>query len=197
MNNSLASPSRPSLAATLVTGLAAGFVASQALDLLSIGLYEWEGRRWPEARVREDGSRDQIHAYEKGVDLLARATGRHLSRPALARWGYVFHAAFGLGGGVLYALLRRRNPRIAAGGGLGFGALFYALMDELIVPLSRMTPGPRHFPWQAHARGLATHLAYGLAAEQTLRLTERMPRAMGVYRFDHRSSPEWIDRRAA
>ena len=35
-----------------------------------------------------------------------------------------------------------------------------------------LTPGPRAFPWQAHARGLAGHLVLGLATEGVLQAAD-------------------------
>lgn len=35
-------------------------------------------------------------------------------------------------------------------------------------PLLGFTPGPRAFPWQAHARGLGGHLAFGLTSDLIL-----------------------------
>jgi len=46
------------------------------------------------------------------------------------------------------------------------------VVDELMMPLSRLTPGPRAFSWKVHARGAAAHLAYGVAAETAARLLE-------------------------
>ena len=31
-----------------------------------------------------------------------------------------------------------------------------------------LTPGPTHFPWQTHARGLAGHLMFGAVADATM-----------------------------
>ena len=63
-----------------------------------------------------------------------------------------------------------RLPAARGGRGLVFGTAFFALVDELLVPALRLTPGPRAFSWRVHARGAASHLAYGVAAESAARL---------------------------
>jgi len=45
-------------------------------------------------------------------------------------------------------------------------------MDEIGNVALGLTPGPRAFPWQAHARGLAGHLVLGLAAEGVMQAAD-------------------------
>jgi hypothetical protein len=47
-------------------------------------------------------------------------------------------------------------------------------MDELVNPVLGLTPGPAAFPWQAHARGLGGHLAFGAANDTALRALDRV-----------------------
>ncbi|MCA1673436.1 MAG: DUF1440 domain-containing protein, partial [Actinobacteria bacterium] len=58
--------------------------------------------------------------------------------------------------------------------GLAFGTGFSLLVDELMNPLLGLTPGPRAFPWQAHARGLGGHLAFGATTELVLEGFDRV-----------------------
>ena len=41
-------------------------------------------------------------------------------------------------------------------------------------PVLGLTPGPMAFPWQAHARGLAGHLAYGVTSNAVLDAVDRV-----------------------
>lgn len=158
------------LDSTPVKGLLVGLAASQALDWVSIAIYESEDRKtW----LSENLARRGRHAYEVGVAQLAGLAGKRLSRRAEKKWGWKLHQAFGLLSGIQYVALRRRYPRLGAGMGLLFGAAFFLAADELLMPLLRWTPGPRAFSWKVHARGAASHLAYGLAAEATARLLDR------------------------
>ena len=84
------------------------------------------------------------------------------------------HAAFwslwalGVGAGALYGVLRPRVESARLARGLAFGTVFWLVMDEGAVYALKLTPGPRAFPWQTHARGLAGHLAFGTVANATL-----------------------------
>lgn len=65
-------------------------------------------------------------------------------------------------------------PAAGVAGGLGFGAAFWALMDEGAVYALGLTPGPWNFPWQAHARGLAGHLVFGAVTDSTLSVLQKV-----------------------
>jgi len=153
----------------LLKGLVVGLCATEALDWLSIALYEGESAR---TRAKENAVRGNRHAYERAIEKTARRLGRDLTNRQIGRWGWGFHKVFGLLGGPAYLALRRRVPALRWGCGLGFGALFFLVVDELMVPLAGLTPGPRAFSWKVHARGAAAHLAYGVAAEGAARLLE-------------------------
>lgn len=154
----------------LARGTIVGLCATQALDWVSILLYDNEARA---TRVAEDQARGHRHAYEVAIDRAARRLGRRLSDDQVSRWGWRFHKVFGILGGLGYLALRRRFPRLRWGCGLAFGAAFFVIVDEVVVPLQRLTPGPFAFSWKVHARGALAHLAYGVAAEATARMLDR------------------------
>jgi uncharacterized membrane protein YagU involved in acid resistance len=85
----------------------------------------------------------------------------------------VIHWGLGIVAGAAYGALRPRLPRRARAGGLTFGAAFWLAVDEALTPALALTPGPRAFPWQTHARGLAGHLTFGLVADAALRVLSR------------------------
>ncbi len=143
-------------------GLLVGAAATEALDLVSIVVYEKESSL---LRFRENRTRHFKHAYERAVSDFARKLGRPLTRKEMHVWGWRFHKTFGTATGLLYSALRKRYPRVGAGAGLAFGAAFFVIVDELLMPLQGWTPGPQAFSWKVHARGAAAHVAYGVAAE--------------------------------
>ena len=124
-NDRLARRSGPSGA---LAGLVVGLCATQALDWISIWLYQ---RERPSRRRAENRARRGRHAYEVATERLARRIGRRLRRRSVARWGWRFHKTFGILGGWMYLRLPRAFPRLAAGRGLVFGTAFFALVDEL------------------------------------------------------------------
>lgn len=72
---------------------------------------------------------------------------------------------------------RRVSWRICQGKGLSFGAGFFLLMDAFMNPAFGFTPWPGAFPWQAHARGLGGHLAFGFTSEALMADLDRVARA--------------------
>lgn len=154
----------------MLSGLVAGWIATKTLDWVSQRLYEAEK---DSDRIREDETRGGLYAYERAADQLSRWLGVPLQRKDLAVWGKRLHQAFGISGGPVYSLLRTAFPGLAGGNGLLFGTVFFVFADELLVPGMRWTPGPTKFSWKVHARGALSHLAYGIAAETTLRALEK------------------------
>lgn len=186
---------------TLLKGIIIGGAATQALDLVSERIYRGEGR-W--LRFRENAARGFLHAYERAVSNMASAAGVSLTRRQRQRYGWAFHKLFGAVGGLGYAALRQRYPRIGTGRGALFGVAFFALADELLMPVLGLTPGPTRFSWKVHARGAAAHVAYGVAAELAARVLDRFAprlparaeraRSARSIRRDEDLLPDWTSR---
>jgi uncharacterized membrane protein YagU involved in acid resistance len=102
----------------------------------------------------------------------ARLVGASLDKDQSERLGLAIHWGLGIGAGAVYAVLRRRFHALGRTAGLSFGTAFWALVDEGLVPALGLTPGPRAFPWQTHARGFAGHLTFGTVTDGTLRLLD-------------------------
>ncbi len=155
----------------LALGAAAGLAATWVMGQATTYLYERED---PLAREREDAARNGKTAYGIAAEKVAGAFGRQLSEERRAKLGAGIHWALGAGAGAAYAALRRRVPHADAGQGLAFGATFFAVMDEGANTALGLTPGPASFPWQAHARGLAGHLVYGVVTDTLLDAADRL-----------------------
>jgi hypothetical protein len=159
------------LGVAMLKGAVAGAVATWAMGQVTTYLYEHESER---AREVEDEARGQKTAYGVAAEKLARAGGRELSDDERARFGSALHWLLGAGAGAAYAVLRHRIPYVDRGNGLAFGATFFALVDEGATVALGLTPGPLAFPWQTHARGLAGHLVFGVAADTMLRALDQV-----------------------
>lgn len=155
----------------LVKGALAGAAATWLMGLTTSYLYEREGR---EAREREDDARGGKTAFGVAAEKGAALVGRDLSEEERQQYGAAVHWALGAGAGAVYAAARGRIPGARAGGGLLFGTAFWALVDEGANVAFGLTPGPTAFPWETHARGLAGHLVFGVAAEATLRVLDEI-----------------------
>lgn len=155
----------------LAKGAIAGAVATWVMGQATAYMYEHEDRR---AREQEDEARQGKTAYgvaaEKGADLV----GTELTDEQTEQYGGAIHWALGIGAGAVYGALRGRVPEADRANGLLYGTAFWALIDEAANVALGLTPGPTAFPWQTHARGLTGHLVFGVAADTTLRLLDRV-----------------------
>jgi hypothetical protein len=160
---------RGSVVGDAVKGGIAGMCAGWVMNAVTSVIY---ARQDPVARSREEDARGGKMSYEVAVQKAARLLGRDLDDQTAHRWGARLSKGISIGGGALHGVLRGRVPAVRLGVGLLFGLGFFLLADELANAALGFTPGPRAFPWQTHARGLAAHLTYGVATETQLRLLD-------------------------
>lgn len=160
---------RRSIREDLIKGAIAGAVATWVMGKVTSVLYQREDR-W--VRRQEDDARGGKTAYGAAAEKAAASVGHQLDDESRERVGAAAHWALGIGAGAVYAVLRRRFGSIGRTAGVGFGTMFWAAVDEGLNPLLGLTPGPRAFPWQTHARGLAGHLTFGTVTDGTLRLLD-------------------------
>lgn len=163
---------RDRLISNAVKGAIAGAVGVWVMDRLDWFMFERVDAR---ARQRTEevrpGGLDPTHV---AVNRAAHAAGTTLSQPQPHPAGIALHYALGIGPAAIYAAMRERFPVRRAGQdhlyGLGFGLGLFLVQDETLGTLTGLSADPRAYPRQAHARGLAAHLAFGLATNMTLNL---------------------------
>ncbi len=158
-----------SLGTDMVKGAIAGAIATWAMDRAGTYLYELED----EATKRREEEVRQKAPFTVAAEKLARLTGASLGDRHLSILGQAINWGIGIGAGALYDALRHRMQGAGRGQGLAFGTAFFLLGDELLNWALGLSAPPSAYPWQAHARGLATHLAYGLVAETSLELLDQ------------------------
>ncbi len=153
-------------------GAVAGLAGTWVMNQVTTYLYERED---PQAREREDAARHGRTAYGIAVEKVADAVGaKPLPEPRQKQLGQALHWALGASGGAIYGALRGRVPGVDAGQGLAYGTAFWGAMDEGANTALGLTPPPAAFPWQAHARGLAGHLAYAVVIDTLLDAADRV-----------------------
>jgi hypothetical protein len=160
-----------SLATDIALGAVAGAAATWVMGRATSALYENENSV---ARQREDDARAGRQAYNVAAEKTARVFGRNLTPRESDVFGNVIHWGLGAGMGALYGALRPRVPSARAGIGTLFGTAFWLAIDEAANTVLGLTPRPKDFPWQAHARGFAGHLVYGLVADAALQAMDRI-----------------------
>lgn len=166
------------MSGTIWRGITAGVVGTAALVGTRSLLYRLESDEVRQREVAVRGENQQTPLQTPVRQVHGKLRDGDLSEEQEARWGKRLAWGLGIAGVAAYALARERLAPISRGAGIPFGLGVFLLEDELLFPLLGWAKGPKEYPWQAHARGLAAHAAYGVAAESTLRLLDR--RAAGA-----------------
>ena len=148
----------------LVAGLAAGIVASAAMNQFQLLWNTFAPPRRPPRGASRGGETDDVTV--KAASAVSEGIFRHPLSPRQKRiGGSAVHYAFGGAVGALYGALAERYPRITDGAGLPFGVVFWLVADETAVPALRLSRPPAFYPVSTHVYALASHLVYGAAAE--------------------------------
>ena len=163
--------STQSIVSDVIKGTLAGAAAMWSMERTVSYLWRHED---PPARQRYEEVTEATYVPDRTAEKVEQALRLDLTQDQRQRLAMALHWAVGFGTGVTYALLRRRVPTVAAAQGLLFGFAFSALFDEGATVLFGLAKPPQAYPWQDHARGLAGHLVYGLVADTTLDLLERV-----------------------
>jgi len=158
---------RHSLLGGMIRGVVAGTVATWAMNRLTT---VWYDRQSSATRKLENRLRKGRAAYEIAAEKIGRLRHKRLTRAQRQRFGKAIHWTLGTFSAALYGALRQRLRKPGLSRGLAFGTAVWLLVDNIANYALRLTPGPRAFPWQTHARGLAGHLTYGAVADTAMRI---------------------------
>lgn len=160
-----------SLAADVFKGMIAGAVGTWAMGKVTSYWFQHES---PETRREYEEVTGGKYPPMRMAEKIEGVLGVHPSEKQHMMLAQGSHWLYGMGAGALYALARRRFDAVDAGQGLAYGAAFSLAGDELMTPLMGLAEPPQAYPWQAHARGFAGHLAYGLAVDTTLDVLDQV-----------------------
>jgi hypothetical protein len=165
--------------ANALKGAVAGAVGVWAMDRLDWFFFEHEdpAARHQTERVRPGGL-DPAHV---AANKVAGATGGSLHPAQPHPVGIAVHYALGIGPGALYGAFRDRLPVTTEGQdhlyAMGMGLGLFAIQDEALNTLTGLAARPEDYPWQAHGRGLAAHLVFGLVTNAVLNFLGAPPPA--------------------
>lgn len=160
-----------SIGGDVIRGAAAGVLGTLVMERVTSWMYEHEDPRAREEYERITGGK---YVPQRTAEKIDGTLGLNLSEPQRKWLAQGSHWAVGLGAGATYAVLRRQLRGADRAQGLLFGLAFWALFDEAFTLLMGVADQPQHYPWQAHARGLVGHVAYGLVADTTLDVLDRV-----------------------
>ena len=181
------------LAAGLVGGLVASWTMNRFQDVwskLAKGIESWPTNQFqnvwgefaedleessdtqalkpsPTPEVQDDTTVRAASAVSEGLfDHKLTQSEKKIAGPAV-------HYILGTGVGGLYGAAAEMAPKVTAGSGLPFGAVFWLVVDEGAVPLLRLSKGPTAYPLSTHVYALSSHFVYGLTAEVVRRAVRK------------------------
>jgi putative membrane protein len=184
MQQEVAGRRRDNVTANVLAGLAGGLVASFAMERFqrALGAMSHDVGGAPGGGGQQYRKPQSEPATYKAADAIAEAgTGYEVPMPYKPAAGSLVHYAFGGAMGAIYGAASARNPQLAAGAGLPFGAAVWIVADEIGVPLTGLSKPPTAYPLKDHASAFAAHLVYGVTTEGVRRLL------VGVLDRSHRS----------
>lgn len=148
-------------------GAVAGALGVWAMDRLDWFMFRHEdagARR--QTRQARPGGMDPAHvAANRAAGALGTALVPRHPHPA----GMAVHYSLGVGPGAIYGVLQDRVPVVGAGRGALWGATLFLAQDEVLNAVTGLSGKPKEYPWQAHGRGLVSHLVYGVVADTAIR----------------------------
>jgi len=179
----------PSLAKVLLTGVAAGLVATVVMDqflkIAAAAQKAAEKRRklaegetpWLVANEQAQQEMKQQQSEDSTVKLarkIAESTGANLSQDRLKTAGQAVHYTFGTLMGVCYSATAEFFPEVATGGGSAFGTILFIGADEVAVPAFHLSGPPTETPVSNHLQHWAAHIVYGSTLELARNLLRRL-----------------------
>jgi len=164
------------VAADLVKGAIAGALGVWIMDQVDWFMVEHENPdAWRRTQAVRPNGQDPAHNMAGMVASAAGVQAPGQPHPA----GVAVHYAVGMGPAAAYSVARRHLPGGVMSRGLLLGLGMFLVEDEIINTVTGAAADPRQYPWQAHARGLVSHLVLGVATEAVLNLLDQPRSASG------------------
>ncbi len=156
-------------------GAAAGAVGTWALDRADWAMWknESEDARLQTNAVRPNGEPPAHVLVSKAEQMFGLNPTPEQHEIA----GVAVHYAIGIGPAIVYSILRDKLPGHGPVRGALFGLGLFLIQDEGVNAATGLGAKPQDYPWQAHARGLVSHLVYGVVTEMVLDFMDRSVRA--------------------
>jgi uncharacterized membrane protein YagU involved in acid resistance len=102
------------------------------------------------------------------------ATGKYLEPVTHEAVSQVVHYSIGIAPAIGYALLRDKLPMSGVARGALYGAGLFLTQNEVFNAVTGLGAKPQEYPWQAHARDIVAHTAYGIVTELALQLVDQI-----------------------
>lgn len=180
--------SRPDLAKGIAVGLVSGLVASWVMNQFQSawskrakGYEKPHGAQSMQPSKGEQAAESSSRSEEQQDDATTRTAklisqevfGHELPEHQKKAAGALVHYVFGIAMGGFYGGMAELAPQVTKGAGVPFGAVFWVLADETVVPLLGLSKGPSGYRLPTHLYALSSHVIYGVTAETTRRVLRR------------------------
>lgn len=120
-------------------------------------------------KIREEEKIEPRDPFIVLADKVAHATGVQLNDQQKKLFEQCVSTVLSASAGVSYALLSRQWKLDWVTGGVVFGGLFWAVEDEGLPPALGLVGDNTRYPLEAHLRGLAAHVVFGIVAAGLLK----------------------------
>jgi uncharacterized membrane protein YagU involved in acid resistance len=154
MKNETHNNTAPNLAVGALAGIIGGFALAGAAQ----SIYSLTSA----AKIAEETAIEPRDPFIVLAEKLEKLTGRHLDESQKKIFEQCAATALGATAGVSYAWLASKWNLNWLLGGLVFGGIFWAVEDEGISPLLGLVGNNTKYPLEAHVRGLAAHIVFGI-----------------------------------
>ena len=105
------------------------------------------------------------------LDTEGLASNRHYAA------GKAVHYGIGIGPAMIYSIVQDKLPLPGPARGALYGLTLFLTQDEGINAISGISARPQQYPWQAHARGLIAHVAYGIVTDAATTIMKKALRS--------------------
>ncbi|MEJ7685400.1 MAG: DUF1440 domain-containing protein [Segetibacter sp.] len=144
--------------ADLAVGALAGIIGGFALAGAAQTIYSLTSPK----TIAEETAIEPRDPFIVLAEKLEKLTGKNLNDRQKKIFEQGAAAALSVTAGVSYALLASKWNLNWLMGGAVFGGLFWAAGDEGILPVLGLAGDNTKYPLEAHARGLAAHVVFGI-----------------------------------
>ncbi len=144
--------------ADLAVGALAGIIGGFALAGAAQTIYSLTSPK----RIAEETTIEPRDPFIVLAEKLEKLTGKNLNDRQKKVFEQCAATALSATAGISYALLERKWNLNWLLGGIVFGTLFWAVEDEGISPVLGLVGDNTKYPLEAHVRGLAAHVVFGI-----------------------------------
>ena len=156
---------KPALWKGILAGAVGGAVGTFAMNYAHIAYAKVEKKVTGDEGNETDSSESESAPVKAARKIAEPVIRRNLTKAEKELGGQVMHWVMGVGSGATYGAIATSSPAVTMGAGLPFGAVLWALADEIAVPAAGLSEPPTEVPVSVHTEALTSHLVYGLVTE--------------------------------